>query len=406
MATAEAVFWGCAAVVLYAYLAYPLLVAVLARLFGKAVRRGPAGGLTVSFVVCARDEEQHIDKRLMELQAILEGTGVSGEIILVSDGSRDRTCQIARAYSRVRLVEIAQGIGKSAALSRGVEEARGEIVVFADVRQAWAPDALELLLENFADPQVGAVSGDLVVTSGAGAMEGVGLYWRFEKWLRGQESRLWSQVGVTGAISAVRRALFRPIPAGILLDDVHWPLEVAMQGYRVVHDSRALAYDRLPARAGDEFRRKVRTLSGNFQLAARLPSALLPWRNPVWLQWVSRKLARLVVPWAMLGLLSTNALMLESPFYLGLFAAQLLGVGLGLVGLATGKGGRLASAAASFLVLNAAAWVAFWVWVTGRARSAWRKVDYAAPRPQPQPGQHADAVVLPKIPTGAFREEP
>ena len=114
----------------------------------------------------------------------------------------------------------------------------------------------------------------------------------------------------------------RAIPAGTLLDDVYWPLTVALAGHRVVHDERALAYDRLPERAADEFRRKVRTLAGNLQLAARLPTALLPWRNPVWVQFLSHKLARLVVPWAMLGLLASNVFLLDSSGYAAAFAAQ------------------------------------------------------------------------------------
>src|SRR5215470_5324190 len=101
-------------------------------------------------------------------------------------------------------------------------------------------------------------------------MAGGGLYWRFAKWLRQKESLIHSQVGVSGAIAAVRRELFRPIPHGTLLDDVYWPLQVAMQGYRVVHDDRARAFDRLPENPRDEFRRKVRTLAGNFQLARML----------------------------------------------------------------------------------------------------------------------------------------
>ena len=108
-------------------------------------------------------------------------------------------------------------------------------------------------------------------------------------------------VGVTGAISAVRRELFRPIPSGTLLDDVYWPLLVAMQGYRVIHEPRARAYDRLPERPLDEFQRKLRTLTGNFQLVARLPQALLPWRNPIWFQFLSHKLLRLLMPWAHAG---------------------------------------------------------------------------------------------------------
>jgi hypothetical protein len=208
-------------------------------------------------------------------------------------------------------------------------------------------------------------------------MAGVGLYWRFEKWLRKNEGRLWSVVGVTGAIAAVRRELFCPPPPGTILDDVYWPLRVAMQGYRVLHDDRARAFDRLPERPRDEFRRKVRTLSGNLQLATRLPDALLPWRNPIWWQFVSHKLARLAAPWALLGALAAN-LMLTGPLYRLTLLFQLAFYALGLLGVVGGPLGRsrLPGAAGSFLVLNAAAWVAALVWLTGRAGMSWKKVDY------------------------------
>src|SRR5262249_30716658 len=203
----------------------------------------------------------------------------------------------------VRVLERAEKTGKAACLTAGCAAATGEVLVFADVRQTWAPDALLLLLENFADPEVGAVTGDLVLERSPGVLAGVGAYWSFEKWLRRQESRVWSMVGATGAISAVRRDLFPGVPAGTILDDVYWPLRVAMGGRRVVMEPRAHAYDRLPPHAGAEFRRKVRTLSGNLQLMTLLPSALLPWRNPVWLSLMSHKLLRLLVPWLLLALL-------------------------------------------------------------------------------------------------------
>jgi cellulose synthase/poly-beta-1,6-N-acetylglucosamine synthase-like glycosyltransferase len=376
---AEIAFWGCAACVVYPYLAYPLLLGLWARLRPRPVRpRGPAPR-AVSVVVAAHNEELGIDRRLTDLTRLLEATGLQGEVIVVSDGSTDHTAAVARAHTKrlVRVLELPERSGKAAALTAGVALARHEIVAFADARQTWAPDALELLLENFADPDVGAVSGDLVVVAPPGAMAGVGLYWRFEKWLRRRESLAGSQVGVTGAISAVRRALFRPIPAGTLLDDVYWPLRVAMQGGRVVHDRRALAYDRLPESARDEFRRKVRTLAGNYQLAAALPGALLPWRNPVWFAFLSHKLARLAVPWALLALLGVS-LALPGWAYRAALAAQLLGYALAVFGLTTRLGGRLrpAAGAAAFLVLNGAAWVAFWVWVSGRAGHSWRKVTY------------------------------
>jgi cellulose synthase/poly-beta-1,6-N-acetylglucosamine synthase-like glycosyltransferase len=312
-----------------------------------------------------------------------------GEVIVVSDGSTDDTAAIARASGMgfVRVLELPARAGKAVALTAGCAASRHEIVVFADARQSWAPDALRNLLANFTDPSVGAVSGELIVESAPGIMQGVGLYWRLEKWMRRKESEIASMVGVTGAISAVRRELFRPIPAGTILDDVYWPLQVALQGYRVIHDPRARAYDRLPSRAKDEFRRKVRTLSGGFQLLTRAPGALLPWRNPIWVQLVSHKLLRLVAPWALIGVLLLSAT-LPGDFFRWALGGQLACYALGLAGLvgAVAARSRLASAAASFLVLNAAAWVAFWVWATGRSARSWHKVAYTtAPTPAPEP---------------------
>jgi cellulose synthase/poly-beta-1,6-N-acetylglucosamine synthase-like glycosyltransferase len=213
----------------------------------------------------------------------------------------------------------------------------------------------------------------------------VGLYWSFEKWLRRQESRTGCQVGVTGAISAVRRELFRPIPPGTLLDDVYWPLQVALQGKRVIHDQRALAYDRLPECTHDEFRRKVRTLAGNFQLLTRLPQALVPLLSPVWFQFLSHKLLRLPVPWALLALLAASA-MLPGWFYFSALLVQLAFYTLAILGLLSNGHlvGRIGTAAASFLVLNGAAWVAFWVWISGRAGQSWTKARY---NNVPSPGE-------------------
>jgi cellulose synthase/poly-beta-1,6-N-acetylglucosamine synthase-like glycosyltransferase len=275
--------------------------------------------------------------------------------------------------------------GKAAALSTGCQAARHEILVFADARQVWAADALPQLLRPFSDPRIGAVSGDLAIESSPGVLAGVGLYWRYEKWLRRSESRFHSTVGVTGAICAVRRNLFRTIPVGTLLDDVYWPLQVNLQGFRVVHESRARAFDRFPENVASEFHRKVRTLTGNFQLLTLLPTVLLPWRNPVWLQFLSHKFFRLLVPWALLILVSLN-LALTGPLYQATFWLQVLFYTTAVIGLnqAIAKRFRTLSAASSFVVLNAAAWAAFWNWLSGRATRSWSKVTY-----QVEAAQHA-----------------
>jgi cellulose synthase/poly-beta-1,6-N-acetylglucosamine synthase-like glycosyltransferase len=389
MTALETIFWVCAAGVGYAYVGYPLLLLVLAQLRPRTVRRAEPGATpralpSASVVIAAYNEVHGIAGRRDEFAATLNAEGITGEIVIVSDGSADATAAAARlgAGPRVRVIELAHNVGKAEALNRGVAAATGDVVVFADARQRWAPDALRRLLENFEEPGVGGVSGDLVLESAPGVTSGVGLYWRYEKMVRRLESRVHSTVGATGAISAMRRTLFRRIPPGTLLDDVYWPMQLVMHGSRVVHDDRATAFDRLPNRARDEWGRKVRTLSGNFQLAARAPALLLPWRNPVWLQFLSHKLLRMVVPWMLIGLLATPAL-IGGPLYGAALAVQTFAYLLALAGLhpAVGRRFRPASAAAAFLLLNAAAWIAFWVWARGQAGSSWKKVPYRPAEP-------------------------
>jgi poly-beta-1,6-N-acetyl-D-glucosamine synthase len=376
-----ALFWGGGVLIAYTYFLYPAAVWLLAALRPAS---GPAPAAadprSLSVVIAVHDEAPRIRARLDELARLVAGCGCAGEIIVVTDGCRDGTAELARAYpgSLVQVLELPENHGKAYALSRGCALARGEILVFADARQRWADDALQALLRNFSDARVGAASGELLLEVTPGALAGIGLYWRYEKWLRRNESRLHSSVGVSGSIAALRRELFTPVPPGLLLDDVYWPLRVAMQGYRVLHDERALAYDRLPERPRDEFRRKVRTLSGNFQLMAALPQALLPWRNPLWLQFLSHKVLRLLVPWLLIGVFVSSAV-LHGRLYQLAFWAQLAFYALALFALCglIGARSRLAAAAASFVTLNAAAWLGFWVWISGGSGRAWHKVSYA-----------------------------
>ncbi|HEY8053056.1 MAG TPA: glycosyltransferase [Steroidobacteraceae bacterium] len=383
----KAMVWASGATILYTYVLYPIAVWMLAGLRAPrtAAAAAPASTPSFSVVLAVHNEAARITTRLDELVSLAEAAGRCAEVIVVTDGCRDGTAALARAHpsSLVRVVELPENEGKAQALSRGCAVANGEILVFADARQRWAGDSLRRLLANFDHADIGAVSGELLIEASPGVLDGVGFYWRYEKWLRRNEGRLNSTVGVSGSICAVRRALFGPIPRGVLLDDLYWPLQVVMQGHRVVHEERALAYDRLPPRPQDEFRRKVRTLSGNFQLATVLPQALLPWRNPIWIQFVSHKLLRLVVPWLLLVLLIASSL-LDGPLYRTVFVSQLLFYGLAGVGLVSRSASKLrvAGVPGAFVVLNAAAWLAFWIWVSGRTASAWNKVAYDASLPR------------------------
>lgn len=379
MHLAQICFWIAVAEVGYTYLIYPVALALWATLRpAPAVRRSDERR-SVSVVIAAYNEEETIASRVREFDRLLRSADIVGEIIVVSDGSSDRTAEFAATPGdeRVRVFALTANQGKAAALSIGCSAARNEIIVLADSRQVWHPNAMVRLLENFADPTVGAVSGELVLENAPGLVAGVGLYWKYEKWIRRHESDLDSTVGVTGAISAVRRELFRPIPPGTILDDVYWPLQVVLQGYRVVYDGRAIAFDRLPASSSQELRRKVRTLCGNFQLVTRDARILVPWQNRVWFQFFSHKLMRLAAPWALFTCLITSAIA-TGPIYRVIFICQLVCYSGGLFGILHPLASRskFLSAAGSFLLLNAAAFVAFWVWAMGGSSRVWKKTGY------------------------------
>jgi cellulose synthase/poly-beta-1,6-N-acetylglucosamine synthase-like glycosyltransferase len=324
-------FWASAALIAYVYVGYPLLLAAWARLRPRPPRkrRFPAGGWpAVSIVVAARNEAARLPARVENLLALPYG-GVR-EIIVVSDGSSDGTAAALARYigrGEVRLLEVPAG-GKPLALNAGVAAARGEILVFADARQRFDLGALESLIANFADPAVGGATGELVLDcesgpSASSVADGVGAYWKYEKWLRRHESLIRSTLGATGAIYALRRSLWRPLPAETLLDDVLAPMRAVLDGWRVVFDEQAIAEDRAAPDAAAEARRKRRTLAGNYQILAQEPRLLVPGANPVWLQYVSHKVGRLIVPWALISVLVSSVRLAGEHWVFGLaLAAQ------------------------------------------------------------------------------------
>jgi biofilm PGA synthesis N-glycosyltransferase PgaC len=335
----EGVFWGAFGLVLYVYAGYPLTLAVWARVAARERRRTSDHLPPVSIVIAARNEASRLPQRIENLLA-LDYPADLLEIIVVSNGSTDRTPQALAPYvaagrrpcagpaSPVRLIETAPP-GKAAALNVGVAAARHDTIVFADARQRFARDAVRHLVANFSDPAIGAVSGELVLDCEAGASassagEGVGAYWRYEKWLRAHESAIDSTLGVTGAIYAMRRACWRPLPQGTILDDVLAPMRAVLAGWRVVFEPRARAFDVTAPDVAAESRRKTRTLAGNYQMLALEPRLLVPGLNRVWLQYVSHKLGRLAVPWALMILLVAGlVLAVSSTLYLVLTAIQL-----------------------------------------------------------------------------------
>jgi cellulose synthase/poly-beta-1,6-N-acetylglucosamine synthase-like glycosyltransferase len=157
------------------------------------------------------------------------------------------------------------------------------------------------------------------------------LYWKYEKFIRISESRIHSVAGATGAIYAVRRECFRELPEDTILDDVVLPMSIVLSGWRVIMDPAAQAFDRAEENPEAEFGRKVRTLTGNFQLLSFMPELLLPWRNPIFIQFVSHKVARLLCPYALAVLFISNCFLVQG-IYLVFLIMQLSWYGLALAG--------------------------------------------------------------------------
>jgi len=370
----KAMFWIGAGLVFYAYVGYAAGLWIWSRLSPKPVRRG-TNQPPVSVVMVVRNEESTLPRKLRNLMG-LDYPADRIEFVVASDGSTDKTVEIlleAAKDGRFHVLVSAEPKGKAYRLNEALGVATGEIAFFVDARQEIEPEALRLLVENFADSTVGCVSGELMLghaTSGE-AEKGMGIYWRIEKKIRELESASGSVVGATGALYAARTSLLLPIPPETILDDVLLPLGVARRGGRVVFDGRARAWDDPDLGAKREFRRKVRTLTGNYQLLQIAPW-VLGGENPLRLRFLSHKLLRLAVPFALATLLVASVAVPE-PWYRAAFGLQLAFYALSLFALSKRKRGpvtRVANVALTFIVLNTAAVVAFANFVT-RRKEVW-----------------------------------
>jgi cellulose synthase/poly-beta-1,6-N-acetylglucosamine synthase-like glycosyltransferase len=371
----SAIFWISAAAVFYTFIGYPVMVWLLARLRGRKVRKADLNE-HVSVVIACHNEARTIEARIKNLIEADYPPSLL-EIIIVSDGSTDRTEELARGVSedRVRVIAYPARRGKAAALNLGVANARGQIILFGDARQSFDPDAIRRLVANFADHRVGAVSGAYLLNKGANASvgESVGFYWKYEEWIRKNEGRLNSVIGAAGAIYAIRRRLWQPVPEGTILDDVYTPMRIALGGHRIVFEEAALARDIWTGTAAREFSRKVRTLTGNYQLCQLMPRLLLPTYG-LFFQFFSHKLMRLAAPFFLMLLFVTNLIIGgEQVFYFLCLVAQAAfyaGVITGGFLAKRNRKVRLLNVAYIFSVMNAAALVGFFYFIRGK-RDVW-----------------------------------
>ena len=342
----------------YVMAGYPLLLAGLARWRPKPVRKRFTD-TTVTVLLAVYNGEQWIRAKLESILQ-LDYPRPRMQILAVSDGSTDRTDSIVTEFQAegVELLRVPHG-GKAAALNAGMARATGEILFFTDVRQPLEPDALRHLVACLGDPAVGGASGHIVfVKSDGGGEADVGLYWRFEKWLRDKLTAVDSLLVATGCIYALRRKLARPLPAAALIDDAYLPLAAIFGGYRFVFERQAIAYD-YPTQLDMEFQRKVRTLAGLIQVVGSYPRLLNVFTR-VGFHFFSYKLGRLLLPYALL-LMAVSGFWLPRPWAEAVSGGQVLLYGLAAVDHWVPAGSalkRLSAVCRTFVMLIAAAFCA------------------------------------------------
>lgn len=410
MLTAVA-FWGSVAFVGYAYAGYPLLLWALAsrRRPASPAEVEPSSLPTLSVVIAAHDEEAVIAAKL-ENTLELDYPASRRQVVVASEGSTDATFEIVGRFA-ARGVEQSfrpERRGKVAAINEAVARLHGEIVVFSDANNLYERDALRLLAAAFQDPRVGAATGSKCVRREDGSLaESEGLYWRYESFIKRQEARLGSCIGAAGEMLAIRRALLEPIPAGVINDDFYLAMRVLCRGFAVAYVPQARSWEHASVDLRQERVRRARIVAGRFQAFA-LAGRLFPWRHPLLLwQLLSHKLARPLVPWAMLVALVANVvawlapppagsgwLRLESPLAGWLLALQAVFYLLAAAGARLrlrGPLGMLLFLPAFLVSSNLAAATGLIGYLRGRQTAVWERVARRAPRGADEPaGTTAD----------------
>ena len=322
-------FWMSVGILLYTYAGYPLVLIVLGSLkqlksdlrFGLARRTRRVSGATVdrprvSIVFAAHNEEKVIAEKLLNC-ARLDYPAELLDILVGCDGCTDATAALARlsAPANTSVFEFADRGGKPAVLNKLLPRARGEIVVFCDANTEFEPDAIHALVRHFKRSEIGCVCGELRLRLRGGEPTGEQLYWRFETLLKFLESRLNMLVGASGAMFAIRRNLFEPIPSDGIVEDFLIAMNVRAAGYRVVYEPEAIAWEEVAPNARHEFRRRVRIGAGNFHALRHTWRLLNPIAGAVALAFWSHKLCRWLVPLFLVAAQLSAAMLAREPVY-------------------------------------------------------------------------------------------
>ena len=382
--TARAVFYVCCGLTLYTYAIYPIVIWVLARFVARPTlppQALPSKEMPfISLLIAAYNEESVIEARLRNALAMDYPTD-RFEIVVGSDGSSDATNDVIRGFaaSGVRLLDYPVRRGKASVLNSAMSEVRGEIVLLSDANTNIDPGAARALVRWFADPAVGAVCGKLVLTDPQTGRNADGAYWKYETFLKTCEGLLGALLGSNGAIYAIRRELYVPIPPNTIIDDFVIPLLSKLRhGCGIAYDCDAVAREETAPDVCSEFHRRARIGAGGFQAIGLLWRLLDPRRGWVAFTFLSHKVLRWLCPFFLLGALATNALLLERPLFRLTMVAQVAFYVLSLAAPYVAGAGPLTKPlrlAAMFTTMNAALFAGFIRWLRGGLTGTWRRTD-------------------------------
>jgi len=304
---AEFVFITSVVVIAYAYLGYPAVLTTLSRFLGQSIKKADITP-RVSLIIAAYNEERDIARKIRNALA-LDYPADKLEIIVTSDCSTDRTDEIAREFQgSVTLLRMPHRLGKTAAQNRAASNSTGEILVFSDATTDYDASAVSKLVRSFADPGVGCVAGRLVYRNSANAGVGKGCisYWSYERFLKTEESRLSSLIGVSGCLYAVRRSSYVMLERDLSSDFVI-AAEIRLLSLRTVYEPEAICYEDTNRRGADEVRMRVRIIEQTITALSRYRELLDPFRHGLFaFQLISHKVARYLVPWLLVGALLSN----------------------------------------------------------------------------------------------------
>ena len=343
---AEILFWGACALVVYAYIGYPLFITFISFFVVDKVNSSDIEPF-VSLIIAAYNEERDISKKI-ENSLRLEYPKEKFEIIVTSDGSTDKTDDIVKRYEnnkegiKVTLHRVEGRLGKTAAQNSAVKIAQGEIVVFSDAASLYDRGAIRALVRNYADPTVGAVSGMYKYINKTGASVGFAtiLFWNFENFIKSRQTRIKTVTGCCGCIYSVRKDLYTELPPTIISDLVE-PLTILKKRYRIVFEPQALAYEETTEKPKDEFRMRVRVIVRGMNGLLYMRSLLNPFKYPfVSFQLLSHKVLRWMVPVFCIVILTSSCFVsTDNRLYRLFLAPQLLFYALALLGVLMEKWG-------------------------------------------------------------------